>query len=459
MSIQPSAVTVGPVDVAPIEPAGAPAAADHAMPMRAPGAGWLLGLLTAGYALNLLDRQIINILAEPIKRDLGLADWQLGAMSGLSFALLYSVAALPIARLADRSNRVTIVGLSILVWSLFTALCGAAASFVQLLLLRIGVGIGEAGGGPPSQSLIADNFPRERRAGALATFAIGAPVGASIGLIGGGMLAGTIGWRWTLVLAGAPGLLIGGLALLTLRDRHRTRGEARELPSLGDALRMLVSSRGFLLMSFGAALLSFINYGAMAFAASFYLRVHLDELTQIGARLGGIAPIGVVGLGLGLLGASGGTIGSLVGGRLGDRLGMRDVRALARIPAVGTLLCVLSFAAMFLVPSALGSLLIFAVAGFFSNIGLGPVTLAIQRLAGSRARATGLAVSLLVNSAIGLSLGPLMVGAVSDALAPALGEAEGLRAGILAGLSMGFIGAALFWRATRHIAADVKDDD
>jgi len=417
------------------------------------GSGWLVTLLTAGFALNLLDRQIINILAEPIKRDLGLRDWQLGALSGLSFALLYSVAALPIARFADRSNRVRVIGAAILAWSLFTAACGMAGSFIQLLLLRIGVGIGEAGGAPPSQSLIADSYPPERRAGALAIFALGSPIGASVGLIGGGMLAGLIGWRWTLVIAGAPGLIIGALVLLTLRDPQRAAGRP-ELPTLGAALAMLISRRAFLLMALGSALLSFVNYGAMAFAGSFYLRNHLAELTAIGAAIGQ-KPLGVIGLGLGLIGMVGGMLGAIVGGRLGDRMGMRDVRALAMIPAVGSVLCAASYVVMFTLPSAAASLLTFAVASFFSNLWYGPGTLGMQRLAGAKAKATALAVALFVNSAIGLSFGPLLVGLASDALSPRLGAGEGLRAGILIGLSAGLVSALFYWLASRRIGSEV----
>ena len=420
------------------------------------GARWMVTLLTIGYALNLLDRQIINILGEPIKRDLHLADWQLGALSGISFALLYSVAALPIARLADRSNRARIIGIAILVWSFFTAAGAAAANFVQLLLLRIGVGVGEAGGGPPSQSLIADSFPPERRSGALAIFSLGAPVGASIGLIGGGILAGLIGWRWTLVCAGVPGLVLGALVLLTVRDPHRDVPVKREAPSLRSALAMLASSRAFLLIVFGTALLSFVNYGAMAFAGSFYLRIHVVELAALGARIG-LDPLGVVGLGLGLLGATGGSLGAMVGGRLGDRLGVRDVRALALIPAVGSVLCAASYVVMFTLPGAVASLASFAVASFFSSLWYGPGTLAMQRLAGPDSKATALAVALLVNSMIGLSLGPLLIGVASDAMAPGLGQAEGLRAGILMGLSAGLASGLLLWLASRRIAADLTE--
>lgn len=413
----------------------------------------MLALLSIGYGLNLLDRQIINILGEPIKRDLGLADWQLGALSGLSFALLYSVAALPIARLADRSNRVRIVGIAILAWSFFTAACGLAANFVQLLLLRIGVGVGEAGGAPPSQSLIADRYPPERRSGALAIFALGAPIGASIGLIGGGVLAGIIGWRWTLICAGAPGLLVGALVLLTLRD-SRQKAAVSNIPTLRSALGMLLARRAFLLMALGCAMLSFVNYGAMAFVGSFYLRSHLAELTELGAAIGQ-KPLGVIGLGLGLLGALGGTLGAMFGGWLGDRFGTRDARALALIPAAGSVLCAASYAVMFTLSGAVASLFTFAVASFFSTLWSGPGALGMQRLAGAHSKATAMAVALFVNSAIGLSFGPLLMGLTSDALAPSLGEAEGLRAGVLIGLSAGVVSGLLYWLASRRIAEEI----
>lgn len=416
----------------------------------------MLALLTTGFGLNLLDRQIINILSEPIKRDLGLADWQLGALSGISFALLYSVAALPIARFADRSNRVRVIGIAILTWSAFTAATAMAANFVQIMLLRIGVGVGEAGGAPPSQSLITDRVSPDRRSGALAIFALGAPVGAAVGLIGGGMLEGIIGWRWTMVCAGVPGLIIGALVLMTLRDDRPAaprRAERRE-PGLFATLVKLLSCRTFALLAFGSALLSFCNYGAMAFAGSYYLRLHEGELAEIGAAFGQ-QPLGVIGIGLGLFGASGGALGALVGGRLGDRLGSRDLRSLALIPAVGSLLGTISYIAMFTVPSAAMSLAVFAIAAFFTSLWYGPGNLAMQRLAGPGAKAMAMAAALFINSAIGLSFGPLLIGLASDMLAPSLGEGEGLRAGILLGMAVGLLSTILYWLASRTIAAEI----
>ncbi|GLS98874.1 MFS transporter [Sphingobium jiangsuense] len=402
----------------------------------------MLGLLAASYALNLLDRQIINIVAEPIKQDLSLTDTQLGMVTGLSFALLYSVMALPIARAADRGNRVRIVGWAILVWSIFTAACGAAGSFIQLLLLRIGVGVGEAGCAPPAQSLIADEFPLEKRSGALAIFALGSPVGAALGLAAGGLLVSSIGWRWTIVMAGLPGVVVGVLVLKTLRDPAR-QAFAAAPPRLGLVLKRLLLRRQLVFAMLGCGLLSFMNYGAMAFATSFYLRNHGLQLHDMGAALS-LPPIAVIGFGLGILGGTGGALGALAGGYLGNRLAMRDMRWLVFIPAIGSLLCSLGYWAMFAVADARVSLGLFFFAGFCSVLWAGPGTLAMQRLAEAPARASALAINLFFNSVIGLGLGPLFVGIASDWMAPGLGEGPGLRAALLLAPVAGILSTLAF---------------
>lgn len=417
---------------------------------------WMMVLLTSAYGLNLLDRQVINVLAEPIKRDLSLADWQLGALTGLSFALLYSFAALPIARLADRGDRVKIIGASILAWSVFTAACGMAANFLQLLLLRVGVGIGEAGGAPPAQSLIADHHTPDRRSRALGIFALGSPVGAATGLALGGILAESVGWRWTLVIAGAPGVIIGLLVLLTLQE-PRGRGEVARVTNqapLASVLRSLAARPAFVYLALGAGLLSFVNYGAMAFAGSFYLRVHTADIAALGAQFG-IGPLGVIGMGLGLFGAAAGAAGTYIGGALGDYFGQKDVRAYAWLPAAGSVLCASGYVIMFTFPNGGWSLFLFMVPAFFSNIWNGPATLAMQNLAGPRAKATALAVVLFVVSALGLGLGPLTMGAMSDLFAHTMGSAEGLRLAILVGLSAGALSCLSYLMASRTLGADL----
>ena len=417
---------------------------------------YLMVLLTAAFALNLLDRQILNVLAEPIKRDLGLADWQLGALTGLSFALLHSVAAVPIARLADRGDRVKIVGFAILAWSLFTAACGVAGNFVQLLLLRVGVGVGEAGCQPPSQSLIVDHYPPAQRSGALGKFGLGKPVGAAIGLAAGGLLAEIVGWRWTLVIAGAPGLVIGLLVLLTLKDPRRNVGappRAAQMP-LRTVLRDLGRRRAFVFLMLGVALLSFMSYGANAFAASFYLRVHGQDIARIGESFG-VGALAVVGVGMGLIGATAGALGSFFGGYLGDRWGARDERAYALIPAIGAILGCAAYIAMFSVPSAMWSLALYAAPAFLNNLWNGPASLAVQNLAGERARATALALVLFVGSALGMGLGPLTVGLMSDAFAASMGEAEGLRRAIVLCALVDILAGLCFWMASRWLRDDL----
>jgi len=425
---------------------------------RVPSAyrSYLMVLLTVAFALNFLDRQIINVLAEPIKHDLHLMDWQLGTITGLSFALLYSVAALPIARLADRGDRVRIVGLSILAWSLFTAATGAAGGFIQLLLLRVGVGVGEAGCQPPAQSLIVDYYPPQRQSGALGIFGLGKPVGAAIGLAAGGLLGAAVGWRWTLLIAGAPGVMIGLLVLLTLKEPRRGAMAARKLGQapLGMVMRELAGRRALMLLMLGLALLSFTSYGVNAFMASFYLRAHGADLAHIGNRFG-MAPLALVGVGMGVIGAITGAFGSWFGGYLGDRWGARDARAYAWIPALSAALSCAGYIAMFTVPGGGLSLAFYIAPAFMNNLWNGPALLAVQNLAGERARATALALVLFVGSALGLGLGPLTIGAMSDASAATLGAAEGLRLALVLGALVNILACIALWLASRHLREDL----
>jgi len=198
--------------------------ADTVTPEKIAGRGYriyVLILLTGVYTFNFIDRQIIGILSPAIKADLGLADWQLGILKGFAFAVLYTVLGIPIARLADRKNRVTIIAIALALWSGFTAISGAANNFLQLTLARIGVGIGEAGGSPPAHSLISDYFPKEKRAGALAIYAMGIPIGIALAYLGGGWVMQTFGWRWAFVVIGLPGIAMAVLLKLTVREPKR----------------------------------------------------------------------------------------------------------------------------------------------------------------------------------------------------------------------------------------------
>jgi MFS family permease len=201
-----------------VETAVAPAAAP-APPVRVLSTGYrayALGLLLLIYILNFVDRSVINILAEPIKNDLGLLDWHIGLMSGLAFAVFYTFLGLPIAQLAEKYNRPLIISIALGVWSAFTALSGFAQNFTQLVLARIGVGIGEAGCTPPAHSLISDYVPRERRASALAFYSMGIPLGGLVGMAVGGMVADAYGWRAAFLVCGLPGVIVALIAATTL---------------------------------------------------------------------------------------------------------------------------------------------------------------------------------------------------------------------------------------------------
>ena len=267
---------------------------------------WSLGLLTLVYTLGFLDRQIINILAEPIKEDLGLVDWQLGALTGLAFALFYTIMGLPIARLADRKSRPRIIGASLFVWSGFTALCGQATGFTSLFLMRLGVGIGEAGCSPPATSLIADFAPKAKRASAMAFYALGNPLGSLLGLAFGGIVASQFGWRTAFLAAGLPGIIIAVIVVFGLREPRTQMAVPPAPPPLKQALQEIVTKRSFWLLGIGASLMAFIGYGKVAFYGSFFLRNHSDQLADGAAAFSNatgmtLPPLGFLGLMLGLL--------------------------------------------------------------------------------------------------------------------------------------------------------------
>ncbi|MEP6341004.1 MFS transporter, partial [Parasphingorhabdus sp.] len=243
-------------------------------------ANYALGVLFIVTMLNFLDRQIISILAEPIKRDLGLSDTQLGLMTGLSFALFYTTLAIPVAALADRWNRSRIIAIAIAIWSAMTVLCGLSANFVQLFMARIGVGIGEAGSAPASHSLIADLFPPERRAGALGILGMSVPIGAFIAYAAGGWIAQELSWRIAFLIAGVPGLLVALTMWFTVPDprgKPRLTEAFKPLPgkaSLKDALAELSQKPAYWHLVAGGVLIQFVSYGLASFYGGLFVRVH-----------------------------------------------------------------------------------------------------------------------------------------------------------------------------------------
>lgn len=424
---------------------------------------YVITLLTTIYALAFIDRQIVNILAEPIKNDLTLSDAELGALAGLAFALSYTLTILPMARLAESRNRVFILSGMLAVWSGFTALSGFATNFLHLLVARIGVGIGEAGCVPSAHSLIADITPRKERAAALATFSMGLPIGSLLGLALGGVIEHYFNWRTAFLVVGLPGLALAGLLLLTVRDpRGRlTTGNSEvsapptDVPPFRETLRDLCSKPSFAWMTIGATILAFAGYGHATFFASFFLRNHQIELDVMAGFFdfgGGLAFLGVaLGLALGISG----TIGTAIGGRLGDRFAASSFKGYMKVPLIGTVCGVPLFVIALIVPSVWVALLLIAIASLFKSMWFGPVFATIQGLINPRSRATAVSVFLLIMNGVGLGLGPLCLGALSDVLAQFLDPAAALRAAMVTTAVL-MLGAAFCFfmakRSTPHTA-------
>jgi MFS family permease len=424
---------------------------------------YALGMLLVIYTLNFLDRQVVNILAEPIKRDLGLADWQLGALTGLTFALFYTVLGLPIARLAERGDRVKIISVAVGIWSAFTVACGLAANFVQLLLARIGVGVGEAGCTPPAHSLISDYTPAEKRASAIAFYSMGIPLGSLAGMALGGLIADVYCWRMAFFVAGAPGVILALLAWFTLPEPRRKAppAAAADRPSLGDAIRELSGKRAFWWIAVGAALNAMVGYGHLAFYGSFYLRNHGEGIGGLlagfneatGAALG---PIGFVGLALGVLIGVFGAAGTFLGGQITDRWIAKDARGYALAPALATVVGLPLFLVAMLSGSVILSLSALALVTLVGSIWYGPVFTSAQSLVKPRTRATASAVLLFVINLVGLGLGPLAAGIVSDVFAASYGEAQGLRLSLITIGAFGLLSAPAFYMASRTLREDVE---
>lgn len=429
---------------------GAPALAQDQAPART---RYLLGVFLAVSTLNYIDRQIVNILAEPIKQDLALSDWQLGAMTGLSFAIFYSVLGLPIARLADRSNRPVIIGVSLMVWSVFTALCGLASTYVQLLLARIGVGCGEAGGTPPMHSLISDFTTPQNRASALAFVSLGSPLGTLIALASGAWLAQTFGWRTAFLVAAAPGILIALLILFTVKEPRRMQ---KDMPppaiNLRGAWHELLGKRTFWWLCVGAAATATATYGQAAFWGSFFLRTHGAEIAASYSTMG---PLSVVGLMLGLVQGLAGMLGVYVGGRATDYVSRRDLRAYCTVPAVALALASPSFVAVLFAPGFVAAAALLTIPVFFSGMIFGPLFAGTQSLVRPGTRATASAIQIFILTLVGLGLGPLVIGAFSDFFARSMGSAEGLRWALLLTAPANLIAALCFWRARRTILAEL----
>lgn len=419
-----------------IEPNIAPAAATDAPAPSKAYTSYVMWLLLGIYVINFLDRQVLNILIEDIKLELKLTDTQMGLMGGLAFAIFYTLLGIPIARLAERKNRAAIIGASITVWSGFTALSATAGNFWQLLLYRIGVGVGEAGCTPPAHSLIADYAPKEKRASALAFYSMGTPIGTLIGFILGGLVADAYGWRAAFLVAGLPGLVFALLAFFTLKEpRARLAQHAAQVraasATFAETLRYLAGKQTFWFIAFAAAIKAFIGYGHAPFTASFFFRNHTEEVARLAELFGDLFGFnlqsrGFVGLALGIMGGIAGTIGALLGGVIADRFGKRDLRGYMVTPAIASLVTIPVYVAAVTVHSAVAAFCLLALNQLLATLWYGPVYGTGQSVVPPHMRATAAAILLFIINLIGLGLGPLAVGAVSDLVANTFLASQGL---------------------------------
>ena len=384
------------------------------------------------------------ILAEPIKQDMGLSDQQVGLMTGLAFSLFYTTLAVPVAALADRWNRSWIIATAITIWSIMTMLCGAAQNFAQIFAARVGVGIGESANSPPAQSLIAEYFPEERRAVALGIYGSAVPIGAFLASVGGGWLVENFNWRVAFFIAGAPGILVGLIVWLTVKDT-RPHGklfkalEQREgEPTYSEALRELAKKPAYWHLVAGGTVVAFVAFGISTFYGSLYVRVYGLGYSELGLKVG--LMIGIAGV-----------LGSWLGGWIGTRLDKK--RPGGSMPAVALvfLVAIPAVHAGVYAPSANLSFVLLSVLTFASTFYYGPTFALIQSLASDRTRAMAVAIFLLISGIFGIGFGPVLVGSLSDMIArgaPAA-EAEGITGAIAITGYLSAWSAFHFWQAGR----------
>jgi predicted MFS family arabinose efflux permease len=419
-------------------------APDTDQPLLTGGRGYTLLILVIVYTFNFIDRQIVGILAVPIKTDLGLTDTQLGLMGGLAFALFYTGLGIPIAMLADRFSRTWIMTGALVIWSGMTAACGLANNFGQLFLARLGVGIGEAGGVAPAYSLISDLFPPHQRARALSIYSFGIPIGSALGIVLGGVIASLIDWRVAFFTVGVAGVVLAPIFRLTVKEPPRGRFDLRpagaQPPRFKKIVSTLAGKPSFWLISIAASCSSMMGYGLFFWLPSFFVRSYGLSLLEASLFYGAILLIG-------------GLAGIWAGGWLGDRFGTHRRTRYLTIPAVAFLSTVPFYLFGILSPNLVLSFALLLVPTALGLAWLGPVISVIQHLVPPDMRATASAVFLFINNLIGIGLGTLAIGMLSDTLQVRFGQ-DALRYSIMAGTGFYVLAAAIFFLAARWLEND-----
>lgn len=408
----------------------------------------MLWVLLAVYILNFLDRQIVNILAEPIARDLSLSDADIGLLTGLAFALFYTFLGIPIARYADKptTNRIGLISVSLAIWSGMTVLCGMAQNFVQLLLARIGVGVGEAGCTPAAHSLITDRVEPAKRASAIAFYGLGIPIGSLLGLIVGGLIADAWGWRIAFMVVGVPGILLALVLPLMIKEvRHKASADAAapaaEFNVFG-ALQEVFGTRAFLYIAIASSFTAFLGYGKGVWALILFQRSHGLSAGETGLLLG--VALGVAGI-----------LGTWLGGYLADRFGKVDRRHMLTTPAVGMAIAAPILFLGYWVDEWHVAIALLFIPTLLNAAYYGPTFACVHGLVRPQARAMASAVMLFLQNLIGLGLGPLLFGIASEMLKPAVGV-ESVRYVLYGAAWLGLIPAFFFWRASLRLNAELK---
>lgn len=404
---------------------------------------YVLVLLAIGTVFNYYDRNLISILIEPMKRDLGLSDSQLGLLSGLAFAIVYCTVGIPIARYADRGRRVKVLGVSLGIWSVMTILCGFAQNYTALVAARLGVGLGEAGGLPTTHALVAEYVSPRRRATALSLIGLAGGLGLVLAMVIGGLISDLYGWRAAFWIGGAPGVLLAFIVYFTIKEPIIVKAEGPAAPpaSFRADASMLLRRRSFTLFCIGLGIASIGAYGALTWTPAFLMRSFGLSAGEVGTTYS--AATGPLTL-----------LGIIVGGIVTDRLTRRDQRWALWVIAINFALMVPLSLAVYHAPSYFFALTAAAAAAFFATLYTGPAYALVQNLTGPRLRATGAAFLMVIANLVGLGLGPYFAGLLSDLLSPRFG-ADSLKWALSIGTVTYAVGTLLFLIASRSLKEDM----
>lgn len=408
------------------------------------GRHYVLAILFLVYSFSFIDRQILVILQESIKADLGLSDTQLGVLSGFSFAIFYVTAGIPIANWADRANRKNIVAGALTIWSGMTALSGMVGNYAQLVAARIGVGVGEAGCSPPAHSMISDMYPEKSRATALSVYSAGIYIGVFAGYLLGGTVEEILGWRMTFMIVGLPGIGLAALLFFTVKEpaRRVMPKAAEDKASVKESIAAIFKFKSFRYFSFACAMSGFVSYGVGNFMPSYLARSHGMSSSDIG-------------LVLSMTSLFGGVSGTILGGYLVDKLGAKDVRWYLWVPGLTASIAVPMLMWVYQSDNTTAIVWFYVIPTLFGAMYLGPSIAVSHMLVGPQMRAMASAILFFVLNLIGLGMGPVVIGFLSDILQETYGTA-GLRHAMTLGSTIVILKAYFFWKGGQALPGDLK---